>query len=129
MSVEILHCPACGAVISGSARRCEYCGSELEIVSNPTGFEVAPKERSSDTDRPLADDPSWVVVASFVNISDWHSAAEALNHANIVARDVDDPNDPDASGLAVLSSESTAAHQVLAEWRGRGAGAKPATGE
>jgi len=28
-----------------------------------------------------------------------------------------------------LSSESTAAHQVLAEWRGRGAGAKPATGE
>jgi hypothetical protein len=129
MSVEVLHCPSCGAVVSSSARLCGYCGSALEIVSNPTGFDVAPKEPSSDPDRPLAHDPSWVIVASFVHINDWHSAAGVLNHANIVAREVDDPNDPDASGLAVFSSESETAHQVLAEWRGRGASAKPPTGK
>jgi zinc-ribbon domain len=128
MPVEVLRCPACGAVISDSTRRCEYCGSELEIVQTPAGCEVTSKESSSTessstessagSDRPLADDPDWVIVASFASVNDWHSASEALNHANIVARDVDDPADPAASALAVLGNQALAAHRVLAELSG-----------
>jgi hypothetical protein len=104
-------------------RRCEYCGSELEIVQTPAGCEVTSKESTSTessagSDRPLADDPDWVIVASFASVNDWHSASEALNHANIVAREVDDPADPAASALAVLCNQALAAHRVLAELSG-----------
>jgi hypothetical protein len=117
--------------VSASAKRCDYCGSDLEIIPGPAGDIVAAREGSAesdgdrasggDSDRPLVGEPDWVIVASFANIEDWHRAAAALNHANIPARDVDDPADPDASALAVLAGEAAAAHRVLAEWRERGA--------
>jgi hypothetical protein len=63
----------------------------------------------------LPGESDWVIVASFASVGEWHNAASALNHANIPSREAQDPSDPAANALAVLSVEAEAARQVLSQ--------------
>ncbi len=132
MTIEALHCPSCGAAVPGHATQCRYCGASLRIlspqsVSSPiiaAASQPAPFARPRSlipvdyrADRPV----EWVIIASFANASGWHNAAKYLTRVGIMARQAEDPNNAEASALAVFSNEADSARQVLAAMPDSGA--------